>query len=199
MTTRIDVPAREGRAIALSTGDAARVIDTEGGQVADVFAFVAEDPREYARAGHTRVGVARLFPWVGESFVTNRRRPILAFEEDTSPGFHDLLCAACDPTRYELLGAGPGHASCQDNLLRATARLGFDDVEVPQPINVFMRTPPQPDGTIAFLPALSRPGDHVTFRAALDVILVVSACPMDLNPVNNENPTGLAIELDTIA
>jgi uncharacterized protein len=77
-----------------------RVIDPDGGQVADVFAFSADDPSEYHSAEHTRVHVGRLFPRVGEQFATNRRRPILTLEADDSPGIHDMLLAACDPTRY---------------------------------------------------------------------------------------------------
>ena len=32
----------------------------------------------------------------GDALVTNRRRPILTLVEDTSPGLHDTLIAACD-------------------------------------------------------------------------------------------------------
>ena len=97
--TTIPVPAREGHAIGLHRGDRIRVIDPRGGQVADVFAFCAGDTSEYHSAQHTRVWVGKLFPPVGEQFVTNHRRPILTLEADTSPGIHDMLCAACDPSR----------------------------------------------------------------------------------------------------
>ena len=93
------VPAREARAVTVPAGGRFRVVDVEGGQVVDLFAFVAGDVGEYASAEHTRIWVNRLFPLVGEAFVTNRRRPILVFERDDSPGVHDMLCAACDPTR----------------------------------------------------------------------------------------------------
>ena len=66
------------------------VVDVEGGQVVDLFAFVAGDVGEYASAEHTRIWVNRLFPRVGEAFVTNRRRPILWFEADDSPA-----CTTC--------------------------------------------------------------------------------------------------------
>ena len=110
------VPAREGRAVPLAAGERFRVIDVEGGQVCDLFAFSADDMWEYASAEHTRVALDRLFPGPGQSFVTNRRRPILRLEEDRSPGVHDMLCAACDPARYRQLGVHGWHASCQENL-----------------------------------------------------------------------------------
>jgi uncharacterized protein len=193
--TRIDVPAREGRGVRVATGQRFRVIDVEGGQVADTFAFRADDVSEYHSAEHTRAYVSRLFPRPGEPFVTNRRRPILWLEEDGSPGVHDMLCAACDPERYTGLGVDGWHASCQENLRRAMAELGFDHVEVPQPINLFMNIPVREDGELGWEPAPTRAGDAVTLRAEMDCIVVVSACPQDIVPINHGNPTPIAIEL----
>jgi uncharacterized protein YcgI (DUF1989 family) len=193
--TRVDVPAREGRGVRVAAGQRFRVIDVEGGQVADTFAFRADDVAEYHPAEHTRAYVSRLFPRVGEPFVTNRRRPILVLEEDASPGVHDMLCAACDPERYTGLGVDGWHASCQENLRGAMADLGFDRVEVPQPINLFMNIPVRAGGELGWEPAPTRPGDSVTLRAEMDCFVVVSACPQDIVPINNGNPTGIAIEL----
>jgi len=192
---RIVVPPREGRAARVRRGQRVRVVDLEGAQVGDLFAFVAEDVGEYASAEHTRVAVGRLFPRPGEAFVTNRRRPILRFEADTSPGIHDMLLAACDPTRYRGLGVEGWHASCQENLQTAMASVGQTRVEVPQPINLFMNIPLDAEGGLGFAPAPSRAGDHVELRAELDCIVVVSACPQDLVPINANGITPLAIEL----
>ncbi len=192
---RVVVPAREGRAIRVRSGQSFRILDLEGQQVGDLFAFAADDVSEYASAEHTRVGLSRLFPRVGEPFLTNRRRPILTLVADDSPGVHDMLMAACDPVRYSLLGATRPHASCRDNLERAMAGLGHAGVDVPQPINLFMNVPIGPDGALGFEPARSRPGDSVTLRAEMDAIVVLSACPQDLNPINGSGPTPLGIEL----
>ena len=177
-----------------AAGSQFRVVDVEGGQVVDLFAFAADDVTEYASAEHTRVSVDRLFPRVGEAFVTNRRRPILLFEADSSPGVHDMLCAACDPIRYRLLGADH-HASCQENLRRAMADLGHERVEVPQPINLFMDVHVEPDGSLTWGPSPASAGDNVTLRAELDCIVVASACPQDLNEINHYHPTAIGIEL----
>jgi uncharacterized protein YcgI (DUF1989 family) len=195
MPETIRIPAREGHAVRMSAGDRVRVIDPEGGQVADVFAFCADDLSEYHSAEHTRVYVNRLFPRVGQQFVTNRRRPILTLERDDSPGIHDLLCAACDPARYEGLGVQGWHASCQENLRTAMAALGHPEVEVPQPINLFMNIPVRADGSIGWEPALTRPGDSITFRAERDCLVVLSACPQDIVVINNRAPGPLELEL----
>ena len=38
-------------------------------------------------------------------------------------------------------------------------------------------------------------GDSITLRAEMDAIVVVSACPQDIVPINDRNPTPIAIEL----
>jgi uncharacterized protein len=195
MGDRIHIPAREGRGVRVGAGESFRVVDVKGAQVADLFAFCANDVSEYASAEHTRVHVNRLFPLVGEHFVTNRRRPILLFTADDSPGVHDMLCAACDPTRYAGLGVDVWHASCQENLQKAMEEVGHGRVEVPQSINLFMNIPVGADGSLGWEPAPTSAGESVTFRAELDCFVVVSACPQDIVPINAGEPTAIEIEL----
>ena len=193
-TSHVVVPAGSGRAVLARQGDRVRVIDVEGGQVGDLFAFAAADPAEHLSASHTRTSTSRLFPLVGEQFVTTRRRPILTLVADTSPGVHDMLIAACDPERYRTLGVDR-HASCADNLRNALAHNGLAVDVVPQPVNLFMNIPVGVGGELDWLPATSRPGDAVTFEAVMDCVVVVSACPMDLNAINGAYPTALAVEV----
>ena len=147
-TSKIPVPASEARAVTVRAGQRVRVVDIEGGQVGDVFAFAADDPTEYLSASHTRTHTSRLFPHVGEAFVTDRRRPILTVAADTSPGAHDMLIAACDPERYLALGADAAHASCAGNLRTALSQLGLRTDVIPQPVNVFMRIPVDASGDL---------------------------------------------------
>lgn len=184
---RIEVPAREGRALRVAAGRAFRVIDVAGGQVGDLFAFAGPD--EYLSASHTRAHTRKLFPAVGEAFHSNRRRPLLELVADDSPGVHDMLIAACDPERYQGLGVRGPHASCAENLLRA-----FPAVFVPQPVNLFMQIPVT-GADLEFLPAPTAPGDSVTLRALADVDVVLSACPQDVLRINGGEPTALEIEL----
>jgi uncharacterized protein len=191
----INVPAREGRAVAVSAGQAFRVIDVEGKQVADLFAFNAADVGEYHSAMHTRAAVSHLFPNVGESFVTNRRRPILTLEADDTPAVHDMLIAPCDPERYQGLGVSGWHASCRENLEQAMRALGHERICIPASINLFMNIPVGEDGSLGWDPAVTAAGDSITLRAEMDAIVVVSACPQDIVPINDRNPTSVAIEL----
>ena len=138
---------------------------------------------------HTRPTLLGIMPRVGEAMRSNRRRPILTFLEDSSPGIHDTLIAACDRYRYELLGHKGYHESCTENLHRAMAELGLTPPEVPCPLNMWMNIPVRPDGTLGFEPTVAKPGDHVLLRAEMDLIAVFSACPMDITPVNGLKPT----------
>jgi uncharacterized protein YcgI (DUF1989 family) len=190
------VAARTGLAIPIDAGQRVAIVDVAGGQVGDFFAFVRDEVTEYLSASHTRAFNSRLFPEVGEPFLSTRRRPILRVLADTSPGYHDMLIAACDPARYGQLGAAGWHASCAENLQLAMAVAGVDiGSVVPQPFNVFMRTPANPDGTISWLPAQSRPGDRFEMEALVDLWVALSACPSDMVGINAGELSDLELQV----
>src|SRR5229473_2331424 len=117
----IEIPARRGKAPRLRRGQRARVVNTKGQQVVDTWAFNEADLNEFMSMEHSRVAIGRIIPAVGDTLVTNRRRPILTLVEDTSGGIHDTLFAACDRWRYETLGCRDYHDNCTDNLATALA------------------------------------------------------------------------------
>ncbi len=176
----------------VARGDALRVINTHGQQVIDAWAFV--DAGEWMSMEHSRLHMGRVNPALGDTFVTNQRRPVLTLTEDTSGGVHDTLLAACDRSRYELLGA-PDHDNCADNLHAALASVEVSVPCTPSPLNLFENAPPARDGTIAIAPPVSTPGSWVVLRAELDVLVVLSACPQDLAPTNGPGPADAHYEL----
>jgi uncharacterized protein YcgI (DUF1989 family) len=185
METELEVvPARRGRAVRLAAGQAIRILNTHGSQIVDTWAFLADDMKEFLSMEHLHGAIGSVFPAQGDALVTNRRRPILVLEEDTSPGRHDTLIAACDVHRYASLGCREYHDNCKDNLHAALGMLGLRSHETPAPLNLFMNVPVGADGRIAWGEPLSRPGDSVTLRAVLDCVVALSACPQDLIPVN---------------
>ncbi|OLF15918.1 DUF1989 domain-containing protein [Actinophytocola xanthii] len=191
---RVRIPAREGRAVALRAGEGLRVVTEEGGQVGDLFAVLVGTPPEWLSAAHTRGHLSRLFPAVGEQFLTDRRRPVLTLTEDTSPGRHDMLIPACDPARYRALGVRGWHASCAENLRTALAGTGVAVGTVPQPVNVFMDIPVTADGELLWRESPAGPGAAVAFRAELDCLVVVSACPQDVVGINSGGTKPLVLE-----
>jgi uncharacterized protein YcgI (DUF1989 family) len=75
------------------------------------------------------------------------------------------------------------------------AQFGFAEIEIPQPINLFTNIPVGPDGTLDWQPALTEAGDWIALRAELDCIVVLTACAQDILPINDKNPTALAIDV----
>ena len=181
---RETIPARSGRALRLGAGEALKLVNTHGTQVVDTWAFNAGDMTEFMSMEHSRVAIGGIFPRPGDTMVTNRRRAILTLVEDTSPGIHDTLIAACDRWRYILLGAGDDHDNCEDNLHAGLAAIGLKSAETPSPWNMWMNIPVGSDGSVSFEPTVSSPGDHVVLRAEMDIVLAFSCCPQDILPIN---------------
>ncbi len=182
----VTIPARRGKATRLGKGQSVKVINTHGEQVVDTWAFNAADLQEFMAMEHWRVTAARISPKAGDALVTNRRRPILTLTEDTSPGVHDTLMAACDRYRYALLGCDGYHDNCTDNLFAAMEALGLQPPQVPCPLNLFMNIPVLDDGRLDFCEPVTRPGDAVVLRAEMDCVVVFSTCPQDMVPINGK-------------
>jgi uncharacterized protein YcgI (DUF1989 family) len=182
--SQITIPARRGKAAYVAAGQTVTVINTHGEQVVDTWAFNRHDLREFMSMEHSRAGHHHLTPHVGDSLLTNQRRPILTLIEDTSGGVHDTLIAACDRYRFEQLGCTGYHDNCTDNLAEGLAGLGLTPPETPSPLNLFMNIPWTPAGDLSFEPPVSTPGSHVRLRAEMDLVIAFSACPQDILPIN---------------
>ncbi|MDC1116203.1 urea carboxylase-associated family protein [Alphaproteobacteria bacterium] len=178
------VPARQGKAVYVKAGAAITIINTYGTQVVDTWCFMRDDLTEFMSMEHQRSVSQSVFPSVGAPLYSNLRRPILTLEEDTSPGRHDTLLAACDVYRYQMLGCTEYHDNCTDNLAAAMTEIGLVAPETPSPLNLWMNIPFTSDGATEFCPPLSKPEDFVRLRAHHDVIVVMSTCPQDMVPIN---------------
>jgi uncharacterized protein YcgI (DUF1989 family) len=194
------IPAGKGKAIELHAGQHARVGLPVGSQVADMFAFALPSLDEVLSTAHTRSCALGLCPKPGNAFYSNQRRAMITLVEDTSPGVHDLLLSACDQARYTLLGHPGPHANCNDNVLCALQEGGWlmpPGASIPNPVNLFEHVAISPDGCIEIRAPLAKKGDAVTLRADMDLVLVISACPMDIMPTNGNDlkPKPVSLEL----
>jgi uncharacterized protein YcgI (DUF1989 family) len=188
LTTDLQVvPARRGRAVHVAKGKAIQIINTHGQQFVDTCCFNADDLSEFMSMEHLHATLQGIFAAKGDALTTNRRRPILHLEEDTSPGRHDTVIAACDVHRYAMLGCREYHDNCTDNLHAALAQLDLRAPDCPAPLNLWMNVPVEPDGKIIWGEPLIKPGDYVTLRAAIDCVVVMSTCPQDMIPINGAN------------
>lgn len=183
---RIVIPARRGVAHRLPQHRIVSIINTHGAQVVDTWAFNAADTSEFMSMEHSRVAMLKITPQIGDTLVSNHRAPMLTVVEDTTPGVHDTLVAACDRYRYQTLGFQGLHDNCTDNLAAAMKAIGENCPEVPCPLNLFQNSPVDTAGRIAFRTPVSEAGQHISLRAEMDLIVVFSACPQDLIPVNGQ-------------
>jgi uncharacterized protein len=195
----VTVPGSHGKAIRVKAGDTVRVVNTHGTQVVDFWALRADQPEIAMSMQHSRVRWSNLRPHPGDALLDEERAVILTFLEDTSPGVHDTVVAACDKFRYEQLGAPADHRSCCGNFADALAELSVTrSAPVPAPLNLFMNIPWDLDGKISFEPTVSAPGDSVLFRAEIDTIVVASACPQDIVPINGPGG-GTPVDVELIS
>ena len=189
------VPARQGAAARVNKGQIIKVVNTSGKQVVDTWAFNTLDLQEHLSMEHSRVSMCKLVPAVGDTLTTNRRRPMVHVLEDTTPGDHDTLMAACDLRRYELLGAAGYHDNCTDNLHKALAALGLSSPVTPSPLNLFMNVSWTSDGGLRFERPTSEAGQYVSLRAEMDLVIVFSTCPQDMTPINDMKSTDVHVTL----
>ena len=200
MTQKYIIPAKHGKAFKVSKGDSLKLINTFGTQVVDCWAINSKNLDEYMCMEASRVWLQRLNPIVGDTFVTNKRNPILTVVEDTSPGIHDTFMAACDKKRYELLGVENYHRNCSDNLIESLEDKNvFLERTILASFNIFMNIEVQSDKiTLKTLPTLSKPGDYIILRAEMDCYVVFSSCPQDIVKIQGQNdniPKSVEVEI----
>jgi uncharacterized protein YcgI (DUF1989 family) len=192
---QVVIPARTARAFQVRAGQALRVIDVEGQQVADLFCATAADPAEILSGIVTTQLNKAVYLTTGHVLYSVRRRPMFTIVADTVRR-HDLLMGACSAYSYRLRYGVEDHPSCQALLGAVLAPLGVAP-DVPDTFNAFMNVPVAPDGSLSIEVPLSRAGDSVTLRADVDLLVGVSACPADLSACNGWNPTAIAVEIAT--
>lgn len=198
MAGRMAIKARQIRpgqahAVEVKSGQLVQITDVQGKQVADFVAFSQEDRAEFLSVAATRSMNNSVMVQKGMTLYSNRRAPMLKLEEDTV-GRHDMLFAACDPKRYEALGA-PEHASCRAALTEALTPFDVAYDRVPDPINWFMNVAIKQRGELEVREPLSEANDHVLLTALMDVVVGVSACPQEMNATNGGTPTDILVRV----
>lgn len=187
MANMVELPGRQGVAVPLNLGQRLRLVNTHGNQVVDTWAVMAADPTEHMSMEHSRRMTGHLHPKPGDVLYSNRRNAMLRIEEERFEGTHDTIVACCDSWLYAHYGCEPGHANCHDNYVSALRRVGVEPAVVPNPLNLWMNVPVV-DNQVSITAPLSKPGDFIVLQAEADVIVVLSACPMDVVPANGAAP-----------
>jgi uncharacterized protein len=183
------------RAVNVTAGQVVRVVNTQGHQVVDTWAFSVGDLREHLSMEHSRSATYRILYQPGDVLVSTHFRPMLTILADTSPGIHDTLHAACSAESNVFYGAPAEDPNCQDNLKGVMAERGLALDSIPCPWNLFEHAVVQADGSLLDEPSAAAAGDYVELRAEMDLVLVCSACPSSVGDISQGEPRGAAIEL----
>lgn len=181
---RFTIPAGRGLGVRLAKGQTLRVINTSGSQCVDTWAFPDGDAEAWLSLEHCREIIQRIYFEPGDTLIDNRYRPLFTITDDTSPGGHDTLIAACSREMYIMAGAAPDHANCTDNLAAALAEHGRSLPFTPSPWNLFMLAPVVDNRQIEYVRPTAKPGDYVEIVAETNCLLAFSACPDDVYPIN---------------
>jgi uncharacterized protein YcgI (DUF1989 family) len=192
-TDDVFIPAGEGRGVRMAAGQVLDVVDVEGHQVGDLVAWVAGDPGEYLSPAHTVSCNASVRLGAGAQVFSNRRRPLFTIVSD-DVGHHDIVVPCCDAERFARDFGQPDHPHCLGNLHQARDLLG-ETVELRGELawNVFMYNRITSGGEVVTDRASHPAGSTITLRAEQDLVVLLSACPQDLTPCNDFEPTAMRL------
>lgn len=192
----VTIPPRSGTAFPLARGETLRVIDPEGGQVSDLLAFMAADPREVISNGRTFDYEETIRLTTGNRLWSNRSNPMLEIVDD-SVGTHDFLLTPCSEATFRhFYRDKPVHRGCFGNLAEALLPFGIDADAIPVAFNIFMNVPVANDGTIRVIAPTTKAGDSIGLRALDDLIIGLTACSAYDSCGGSFKPVAYRIESD---
>ncbi len=190
------VPATRPWSGLVRAGQTLRLEDSGGCQAVDTLFYAAADTGERYSAQDTMREQGSAYISTGTKIISNRGNVMLEVTSD-SCGLHDTCAGACScesnmvrfgyDTKYQ-------HA-CRENFALIMAHYGLTKRDIVPNINFFMNVPIEPSGAITVVDGVSKPGDHVELRAAMDVICAISNCPQVNNPCNGFDPTPIRVTI----
>ena len=189
------VPKNSGKAFVVKKGQKLRVA---GRTVVDFVAFNLHNLRERFDQARTKTNQVKIFISTGDQLFSKENNPLLTIVEDTfTEGKHDLQKGMCSRKRFEMIAKGlaqrkfaggvdlnpqrpediPDHG-CWENLIDALQGYDIPPEDIPSPFNIWQTMKIDPDtGTMLDTTIRPKTEAHVDFRAEMDCLVAVSACP----------------------
>ncbi len=183
----------EALGVPVSQGAKVRVINPQGHQVVDLWAFVGSSSTEYLSMAHNRTALYTTRFQAGDVLVSNRFAPMLRFSKDTTDGFHDSFHAACSAHSYAFFGEGQQYPNCEDNLRNVLEDAGIDFLITPPPWNLFEKSFVNKDGSLSDGATSAGAGDFVELIAECDLFMAFSACRSTVGNIQNGKPAGAKV------
>ena len=183
----------------IKKGDYIQIIDLYGRQCSDFMAFDSKALQKgiessidttVSRAIH---GGSYPMPGLHAKYYDKNMESLIEVVQDTI-GRHDTFGTACTRKSYEDAGYF-GHTNCSDNFNFVLDPYGIEKRLGWAAINLFFNTSIDSNNVIFSDMPWSRPGDYVLFQAQKDLVCVSSACPSDIEPANDWNPTDIYVRV----
>jgi uncharacterized protein YcgI (DUF1989 family) len=201
------IPPKSGSAFAVDAGETFEVVTPESRQVADLVAFVRDDPAEAFAQSYTRDCNGKLRISTGDALYTTAGEELLTITDDDC-GVHDIMFGPCTDWMLTDRPTGDGYQNepggCRENLALALDAHGLD-ASVPDTMNLFQHSTVTDQVYFDVRESPAEAGDAVTFRAERDAIVAVSACSAKgvasgttLTPIDLRTPTGTAVDLASV-
>ncbi|WP_440708978.1 DUF1989 domain-containing protein [Herbiconiux sp. YIM B11900] len=176
----------------LETGQHLTIVDVEGQQAVDFLCIGAELPLDRLNVPNTVKLNRSLYVTEGTVVYSDRARPLFTVTKDTC-GLHDTLAGCCSREMDELRYGVDTGRSCRSNFTAELATWGLGPAEIVSNINFFMRVRFDTDGAVEIVDSISKAGDHVTLRAEMPVVALLSNCPQQNNPSAGFAPTPIEV------
>ncbi len=170
------IAPQTGASFTIKKGQYLTVIDPLGEQVSDMVLFNEHDKKEKLSSGKSLDFEECILLTTGNFLWSNRSNKMMEIVADTN-GRNDFLLAPCSPETFKIMYDNhEEHPSCLNNLEKNLSQFGILLDDIPTAFNIFMNVQFDQKGKISVLPPTSLPGDHVTFRAEMDMIVCLTAC-----------------------
>jgi uncharacterized protein YcgI (DUF1989 family) len=187
------IAPQSGAGFQLSRRQVLRIVDPEGEQVSDLFAFAAGDPRCYLSSGRSLDYAGKLYLTTGDKLYSNDSRVMFTILKDTV-GRHDFTLTPCSQRMFEFLYRHQGHhPSCHENLCNAFDRFGIEPHQIHTTFNVFMNVWFDPAGKMTVDVPRSRAGDFIELRAEMDMWCGLTACSAEGSNNGSFKPIDFAV------
>ncbi len=175
------IAPQSGTAFRVRAGETLGVIDPEGEQVCDLFAFCDADRGETLSSGRSIDYAETIFLTTGDVLYSNRSRPMFTIGHD-SVGRHDFLLTPCSQQTFEIIyHVREPHPSCFENLRAAFAPFGIAPDTIGTTFNIFMNVAIDPAGKLTVQPPRSKAGDSIALHAEMDLLVGLTACSAEMS------------------
>ena len=187
------IPSNTGKAFAVKKGQVIRVV---GQSTADFVVFNLKNVRERFDQARTKVDQGKIYVSRGDVLISKFNNVMMTIVKDTYQGSHDMEKGMCSTSFYKKWGdeifkiyggawkrlgrkrgAAPKHG-CWESLVESLRPWKVAKEDIPSPLNVFQtmvinaRT-----GAMRYAMIRPKPGSRVDFRAEMDCLVGISACP----------------------